>query len=90
MSFRPSGGSLGRREVSLRGFLPARRFLLIAEQYCRGCGLGFPALSELSHEDFAQDDIAGVLEDGGEDDSDPVSLGLNIHCLIVTIVDDSL
>ena len=71
-------------------FPSEKLLLLIAKQYCRGCCLGFPALPELSHEDFTQDDIAGVLEDGGEDHGDSVSLGLNIHCLVITVVNDSL
>ena len=63
---------------------------LVAEQY-GGCScFGLPSLPELSHEDLAEDDVAGVLEDGGEDDGDPVGLGLHVHGLVIAVVDDGL
>ena len=65
-------------------------YSLIAEQYGWCGGLGLPSLPELSHEDLAEDDVAGVLEDGGEDDGDPVGLGLHVHRLVVAVVDHGL
>ena len=63
---------------------------LVAEQY-GGCScFGLPSLPELSHEDLAEDDVAGVLEDGGKYDGDPVGLGLHVHGLVIAVVDDGL
>jgi len=70
--------------------LQSHRRLLIAEQYGWCGGLGLPSLPELSHEDLAEDDVAGVLEDGGEDDGDPVGLGLHVHRLVIAVVDHGL
>ena len=64
--------------------------ILVAEENCWSSGWRLPPLSELSHEHLAQDDVAGVLEDGGEDDGDSVCLGLDIHGLIISVVDNSL
>ena len=64
--------------------------ILVAEENCWSSGGRLPPLSELSHEHLAQDDVASVLEDGGEDDGDSVCLGLDIHGLIISVVDNSL
>ena len=63
---------------------------LIAEQDGGSGRFGLPSLPKLSHEDLAEDDVAGVLEDGGEDDGDPVGLGLHVHRLVIAVVDDGL
>jgi hypothetical protein len=39
-------------------------------------------------EDFPEDNVVLVLEDGGEDDRHSVGLGLDVHRLVVAVVDD--
>ena len=45
---------------------------LVVKKNCGCCGSGFASLLELPHEHLAEDDVRRVLEDGREDDGDPV------------------
>ena len=64
MSLHDSGNHSSHLQV-LWGFF-------VVEKDCWCCSSGFASLLELPHEHLTEDDVRRVLEDGREDDGDPV------------------
>lgn len=55
-------------------------------EHCGRRLTGFSAFAELLEENFSDDHIVNVFEDGAEDDSDPIGLRFNIHRFVFTVV----
>lgn len=69
--------------------LELERRLAVREQDLRRSVRRPTALAQLLQEDFAQHDIALVAEHGAENDRHTVGLSLNVHRLLVAVVDHS-
>lgn len=73
-------------DPGISAFQPTGR--ISTEEHLRRGGAGSTTLFELLEEDFAQDDVVFVFEDGGEDDGHSVRFRFDEHGFIVSVVDD--